>query len=327
MRLEDTIIPPPSFMNSFQLDRDISCNMEQQANSCTRKRMRKELSDLGPSYPELRKRMSPKQDNRSSVTQTGPISKQCFAKHNQESPIVKRRRRYLALKVAPAWSSVSANSHKASEKIVVTGKIQHFRKIQNSKVQLVVWRRSSIPSFMAALSDPQLPAYVLPKLKCVIEPNQLAQALKRKTIKLAKSIGQSKTNELIQDICLLTKEFAAATKTHKVALKLEHFGDNGCQYWHQDSVPYRLVATYRGPCTEWVHPDHGDAALRRRQDNSRHKQTFAHNDIPLFKGRGVSNSRDNTLLKHPGIVHRSPRILGSRIHRLVLVLDLPSSCC
>ena len=274
-------------------------------------------------------RKSPRLIVQPPASEKGPGSELLILKPAEkiESPIAKRRRRYLALKFAPVSSPTSAGSPTISEKIVMTGKIQHFRKIQDAKVQLVVWQRPNIPTFMVSLADPHLPAYVLPHLKCTVKPDELGPILKSKTTKLARSIGQDKTNEMIRDICSLTKEFAAAINIHKVAVKLEHFGDNGCQYWHQDSVPYRLVATYRGPCTEWVHPIYGDATLRRRQDNSRHKQTFAHNHVPLFKGRGLSDSNENTLLKHPGIVHRSPRILGSRIHRLVLVLDLPDKCC
>ena len=259
----------------------------------------------------------PKSDKRPSLNNifSTPVAE-------KRSVASKRRQRHLALKFVPA-----ASLHTNSEKIVLTSQIHHFRKIQDAKVQLVVWQRPSIPTFMVSLADPHLPAYVLPSFKRSVQPDELGSLLKSKTVKLAEAIGQDKTNDLIQDICLLTKEFAAATNVHKVAVKLEHFGDNGCQYWHQDSVPNRLVATYRGPCTEWVHPNYGDATLRRRQANSRHKQTFAHNHVPLFKGRGLSDSGDNTLLKHPGIVHRSPRILGSRIHRLVLVLDLPGKCC
>jgi hypothetical protein len=274
-------------------------------------------------------RKSPRLVNRPPSSCKGPSPLNSFSSSQvaTESLVIKRRRRYLALKVAPVASLTSTVASTSSEKIFMTSQIQQLRKIQDAKIQLVVWRRHSMPTFMASLADPHLPAYVLPSVKCTIAPDELAQILKSKTVKLAKAIGQDRANEMIRDVCLLTKEFATATKIHKVAVKLEHFGDNGCQYWHQDSVPFRLVATYRGPCTEWVHPSHGDATLRRRQENSRHKQTFAHNDVPLFKGRGVSDSNDNTLLRHPGIVHRSPRIEGSRIHRLVLVLDLPDKCC
>lgn len=304
-------------------------NSERQLEESNKKRMQRfEISDYGPGGKEsiMHKRKSPRLLDLSSSENGSLKHPDSIPTEKQESSAIKRRRRYLAVKVAPPVS-LANSSCISSEKIVFTNSIRNFINIQENKVQLVVWRRSSLPTFMTSLADPHLPAYILPAVKCTVVPDELAPILKRKTVKLAKSIGQDKANEMIRDICMLAKEFAAATKIHKVAVKLEHFGDNGCQYWHQDSVPYRLVATYRGPCTEWVHPDHGDATLRRRQDNSRHKQTFAHNDVPLFKGRGHSESRDSTLLKHPGIVHRSPRILGSRIHRLVLVLDVPENCC
>ena len=105
-------------------------------------------------------------------------------------------------------------------------------------------------------------------------------------------------------------------------MRLEVLEDNGCQYWHQDSVPFRMVATYRGTCTQWVHPDLADATLSRRQFDSKHAQALTHHDVALFKGRGECFEGDE-LLGHPGIVHRSPRIEGSGVFRVVLVLDIP----
>jgi hypothetical protein len=49
---------------------------------------------------------------------------------------------------------------------------------------------------------------------------------------------------------------------------------------------------------------------------------LCHHDVALFKGRGKTSHGDS-LLNHPGIVHRSPHIAGSGVHRVALVLDIP----
>ena len=94
-------------------------------------------------------------------------------------------------------------------------------------------------------------------------------------------------------------------------------------HMHQDSVAFRLLATYRGPCTEWVHPDASNATLRHKQADSKEAQSLCHHDVALFKGRGETTLGD-ALLNQPGIVHRSPVIQGTGVYRVVLTLDIPT---
>ena len=116
--------------------------------------------------------------------------------------------------------------------------------------------------------------------------------------------------------------FAKATGEEYVFVRLEALENNGCVFWHQDCVDFRLCATYRGPCTEFVAPEWSKAVLRRRQADSKHAQSLMHTDVALFKGRGEDHDATK-LLDHPGIVHRSPRIEAAGICRSVLVLDIP----
>ena len=129
-------------------------------------------------------------------------------------------------------------------------------------------------------------------------------------------------DELVDDVDRLVRVFAKVAKTKTVFVKLEVLADDGCVFWHQDSVPFRLVATYRGPCTEWVPPDCSKepCAVASLIPSTREG---SHHDVALFKGRGESR-KGSSLLGHPGIVHRSPRISGSGIQRVVLILDIPA---
>ena len=129
-------------------------------------------------------------------------------------------------------------------------------------------------------------------------------------------------DELVSDITRLVETFSEISDSELVNVKLEVLGDDGCQYWHQDSVPLRLVTTYRGPCTEFVPPQFGQMTLKQRQDDSKHATSLFHSDVALFQGQGETDEK-SPLLGRQGIVHRSPRIMEDGILRLVLVLDIP----
>ena len=86
-------------------------------------------------------------------------------------------------------------------------------------------------------------------------------------------------------------------------------------------MPFRLVSTLRGPCTEWVPPEYSTSTLKRRQRDSKHARSMDLNDVALFKGRGDEETQ--TIYGLPGIVHRSPRIEESGESRVVLIIDIP----
>ena len=214
-------------------------------------------------------------------------------------------------------------ARKATDQIVVVEKPAGLAKIKDDTVQLAVWRRASVPTFVVALADPAIAPADLPRFEGKVASSSAAQAV-RATLRSQKKLALTKRamEELVDDIAALVKLFAKTVKTKDVFVKLEVLADNGCQFWHQDSVPFRLVTTYRGPCTEWVHPDLNKPTLRKRGQDAKEKHSLCHHDVALFKGRGETTHGD-ALLNQPGIVHRSPHIQGSGIHRVVLVLDIP----
>ena len=235
-----------------------------------------------------------------------------------DSHMLDIKRRYLEINEAPPMTATVTS---ITEKVLITREIEHLRKIKRKEAAGPLASCSYSGVYDGAIR-PCSAEGALPSFKGTFHPNELADVLKERTAKLVQAIGKDMVKELIQDICLLAHAFAAAASTEQIRVRLERVGDDGCAYWHQGSVPYRLVATYRGPCTEFVHPDHSNATLRKRKEDSQHAQAFTHSDVALFKGRGPTEYGD-PLLHHPGIVHRSPRIKGSRIHRLILVLNLP----
>jgi hypothetical protein len=101
-----------------------------------------------------------------------------------------------------------------------------------------------------------------------------------------------------------------------VRLRLDAVTGDACRRWHRDCVPLRLICTYRGPGTQWVPPAWGDAVIAQPDADTAQALSFQAGDVALFKGCGWAGQTHDG-----GIVHRSPRIAGTGITRLVLVLD------
>ena len=221
-------------------------------------------------------------------------------------------------------SSADSQPSSATEQIAFVEQPVDLRKVEEDAVQLAVWRRATAPEFVTTLSDPSIAAAGLPKFADNVTPDTVAPKMKAQLrSQRRRALTDGGIDELVEDVDRLVRVFAKVAKTKTVFVKLEVLADDGCVFWHQDSVPFRLVATYRGPCTEWVHPDASKETLRRRQFDSNHARKLSHHDVALFKGRGES-PQGSSLLGHPGIVHRSPRISGSGIQRVVLILDIPA---
>jgi Protein of unknown function (DUF1826) len=212
--------------------------------------------------------------------------------------------------------------------------------ILREEVQLVVWRRSEVPKFATTLADPMLDLSALPHFVGLVTPATAAERIRNRLVKSEPALPSDDITGLANDVEQLVMVFAKLVETDQVHVRLECVEDNGCCYWHQDSVPFRLVTTYRGPCTQYVHPDLSHQTLLRRQHDSEHAQSLTLRDVAFFKGRlfadsdsdddreediASTSSDDDDLLNQPGIVHRSPRIEGSGVVRVVLVLDIPAA--
>lgn len=223
----------------------------------------------------------------------------------------------------------SATTTTTTDQIVFADDLDALRELISDKVQLAVWRRERVPDFVTKLSDPFIDPASLPTFEGVVTPDICHQVLSTYMCcpynlrsKKGNPLSDDCLEELVYEIDRLVHAFSEVSGSDIVNIKLEALSDNGCRFWHQDSVPLRLVATYRGPCTEYVAPEHSRSTLRKRTRNSTHAQTLTHHDVALFKGQGETDE-ETPILGQDGIVHRSPRIEGEGIYRLVLVLDIP----
>ena len=220
------------------------------------------------------------------------------------------------------------------DQILWVTKIDELKRISEDAVQLAVWHQKRVPKFCKKFSD--ISAADLPQFEGMMKPGDVKEVLKahlwcHHDLRSRRNrLCEEDVDELVQHINELAHAFAQLFKESDfldsqayfgyVAVKLQVIEDDGCRYWHKDSVPYRLVVTYRGACTEYVPPVYSKATLYRRQFNSKHAKSLTHKDVALFKGIG-DNMNDKNEDDGPGIVHRSPRYTGD--NRLILVLDIP----
>mmetsp|Transcript_12864 Transcript_12864/g.20927 ORF Transcript_12864/g.20927 Transcript_12864/m.20927 type:complete len:300 (-) Transcript_12864:41-940(-) len=229
------------------------------------------------------------------------------------------------------------------DQIAFVNQVAALNRILDDNVHLAVWRQTNAPKFVTALSDPSIEPENLPAFEGMVLPGMVAAEMKKylwvpyqlRSHELRKrALDEEGIDELVHHIEQLVEVFADISQQAGfvsndndggqlpfVYVKLQVIGDDSCKYWHQDSVPFRMITTYRGPCTEWVPPALSKETLERRQFDSEHVQSLSHCDVALFKGRGDADA--DLLYDQTGIVHRSPRTEGSGIYRLVLVLDIP----
>ena len=108
---------------------------------------------------------------------------------------------------------------------------------------------------------------------------------------------------LARDVATLGRLAAAVGRRQEVSVRFEAITGDGCRLFHRDAVPLRLATTYLGPGTEFL----DDAASGEPSpEEIRRIPTGA---VALFRGGA------------DGLVHRSPPIAGSGLHRVFLAID------
>lgn len=121
---------------------------------------------------------------------------------------------------------------------------------------------------------------------------------------------------LFADLVDLADRFCAIAGTDLVDIRLEALAHDGCWKFHYDNVPLRLIATYRGPGTQWVAPADSERALSEQRDYAGEVHDVPTHAAALFRGTATGAA--------DAVVHRSPPIAKSGRSRLLLVLNLPS---
>ena len=161
---------------------------------------------------------------------------------------------------------------------------------------LALWRRSARLGLNRAIQA----ALALPAFSKVAEgpADQAAWALVRDMPLEMRPLGE--------DMAKLGRLFASVTKDHAMRFRLEHVTDNACRQHHVDAVGLRLLCTYAGLGTEWIHP------------NAQHRRMSVFH-VGVFKGSKFPDTA-------PRILHRSQPVEHLpewRRSRLLLCIDQP----
>jgi hypothetical protein len=185
-----------------------------------------------------------------------------------------------------------------------------LRKINDDDIALVIWHRSPPRNFASWLDA--LPADRLPEGHFV-GPAACVPARLSALCDLVEVEDGPDRRAFIKDVVRLARSFATLTGSPDVDLRLEAVDHDSCWRFHRDHVGYRLNATYRGPGTQWLRPEHAVRALR-----SQRRYRGPMHELPRFAAglfKGVARAGDSA------IVHRSPPVAGTGRTRLFLCLN------
>ena len=208
--------------------------------------------------------------------------------------------------------STQANTF-ASERLHIGAEPDALARIGKPGVELAVWRRAAHAAWSPWL-DALAPAQ-LPRLRTTLSVVEIVRALHAACHAAGTPPGAAR-DAWVADTAAQAYHFARISRSARLRVRLDVVDDNGCRRLHRDCVPLRLLCTCRGPGTVWVKPNHAAQALAAADDYDGPLEHLAAHDVAIFKGCGFPGQQHDS-----GIVHRSPRIEGSGITRLVLCLD------
>lgn len=121
---------------------------------------------------------------------------------------------------------------------------------------------------------------------------------------IASGYPERAARPLAADMLNLGEQLAALTDVARVRLRLEVVETDACRKFHADYVTLRLLATYRGPATQWV-------------------RTLAPDTIEQVERGAAAVFKGRLMLERPTILHRSPPLAATGEQRLLLTVDTP----
>ncbi|MDU8606152.1 DUF1826 domain-containing protein [Pseudomonas syringae group sp. 247E2] len=122
----------------------------------------------------------------------------------------------------------------------------------------------------------------------------------------------------IADVSWLVSAYACLLGVECVGLRLRVLDKAMCPRFHVDHVPVRLITTYGGVGSQWLHEDVMDRKQLGRLDaeptNAADIQQINSGEVALLKGERWHGNEGF------GLIHRSPQLLRNE-RRLILTLD------
>jgi len=141
-------------------------------------------------------------------------------------------------------------------------------------------------------------------------------------------LGQLTSREFCDDVATLVDMFCTLFELEQAGVRLSVLDNAMCPRFHMDRIPCRLITTYQGVATEWLHHDHVDRSKLGHGcngmadhesglfDTRNRIQQLNHGDVALLKGDLWQGHEGK------GLVHRSPTTGNQR--RLILTVDMVS---
>ena len=120
---------------------------------------------------------------------------------------------------------------------------------------------------------------------------------------------------MVEDVIDKAGLMAELTGAPLIDLRLDVVEDDRCRLFHVDHVRLRLMTTYRGPGTEWIPPHIAAALAPGALPPPDTVRRLARGEVAVLRG-----GKDATP-ERPGVLHRSPSILGTGLTRLLLTID------
>ena len=190
--------------------------------------------------------------------------------------------------------------------------------IYQEDINIAIWQRRTSQRLEYAVED-LLAARPQFQTGMTVSPDRAHAAVSEAT-------GGNAPTELADNVADLVDMFCYLFELKRAGLRMATLDRAMCPRFHVDRVPCRLVATYRGPATEWLphqaidrsklgpgskgQSDHVSGLFADQSDIQR----LTSGDVALLKGELWQGNED------AGLVHRSPAVPDGE-NRLLLTLD------
>lgn len=198
---------------------------------------------------------------------------------------------------------------------VLSEKHEVLTEVLHDGVNLAVWQRRLAPQ-VADFAELLLaqPLEVAESLQIEIDADE---TLRMPPLLSAQADLHGRA-AFVADVTWLIEAFACLLNARRIGLRLRSLDKPMCPRFHIDHVPLRLITTYAGVASEWLHEGGMD---RRRLGDARAEpgeiesiQRLEPGWVALAKGEKWSGNEG------AGLIHRSPSPpAGER--RLLLTLD------
>jgi hypothetical protein len=168
------------------------------------------------------------------------------------------------------------------------------------EVQVCWWPRARDPALGAELASPDFGP--LPHLK--------------QRIGAGDTLALGARTALAADVAFLAEVYCDLVGCTAAGLRLQSLDDAMCPRFHVDRTGIRLLCTYRGPGTQWLH----GAGIDRQRLQEVPEGHSAIGELPgfavgLLKGSAWPGNGNR------GAIHRSPPVPAGAAPRVLLTLD------